>query len=46
MSIVMKRNNRVVNFEIPTDYPEKSMEFFKTIFGGNFSNMVMKTIGW
>lgn len=32
----MKRSNRVVHFEIPTDHPEKSMNFFKTIFGWKF----------
>lgn len=32
----MSRNNRVVHFEIPTDYPEKSMNFFKQIFGWKF----------
>ncbi len=32
----MARSNRVVHFEIPTDHPEKSMNFFKTIFGWNF----------
>lgn len=33
---MMKKNNRVVHFEIPTDYPETSMNFFKTIFGWEF----------
>lgn len=32
----MKRSNRVVHFEIPTDFPEKSMDFFKNIFGWEF----------
>ena len=32
----MARSNRVVHFEIPTDHPEKSMNFFKTIFGWEF----------
>lgn len=32
----MGRSNRVVHFEIPTDHPEKSMKFFKTIFGWEF----------
>lgn len=32
----MKRSNRVVHFEIPTDQPEKSMDFFKTVFGWEF----------
>ena len=29
-------NNRVVHFEIPCDDPEKTMEFFKTVFGWKF----------
>lgn len=32
----MKRSNRVVHFEIPTDHPEKSMNFFKNIFGWDY----------
>ncbi|MDR9367046.1 MAG: VOC family protein [Balneolaceae bacterium] len=32
----MARSNRVVHFEIPTDYPEKSIEFFNKIFGWEF----------
>ena len=28
--------NRVVHFEIPCDNPEKTIEFFKTVFGWNF----------
>lgn len=29
-------NHRVVHFEIPCDDPEKSMEFFKDVFGWQF----------
>jgi predicted enzyme related to lactoylglutathione lyase len=29
-------NNRVVHFEIPCDNPEKTIEFFKSVFGWNF----------
>lgn len=32
----MARSNRVIHFEIPTDHPEKSMDFFKNIFGWEF----------
>lgn len=32
----MARSNRVVHFEIPTDDPEKSINFFKSIFGWEF----------
>jgi predicted enzyme related to lactoylglutathione lyase len=28
--------NRVVHFEIPCDDPEKTMDFFKEVFGWNF----------
>lgn len=28
--------NRVVHFEIPCDNPEKTIEFFKNVFGWNF----------
>lgn len=29
-------SNRVTHFEIPSDNPEKMMEFFKTAFGWNY----------
>lgn len=29
-------NNRVVHFEIPCDDPEKTMKFFKEVFGWSF----------
>ncbi len=29
-------SNRVVHFEIPCDHPEKTMEFFKSVFGWTF----------
>ena len=29
-------SNRVVHFEIPCNEPEKTMAFFKTVFGWNF----------
>ena len=29
-------NNRVVHFEIPCDNPEKTMDFFKEVFGWTF----------
>lgn len=29
-------NNRVVHFEIPCDNPEKTIEFFKNVFGWTF----------
>ena len=29
-------SNRVVHFEIPCDDPEKTMNFFKTVFGWTF----------
>jgi predicted enzyme related to lactoylglutathione lyase len=29
-------NNRVVHFEIPSDDPEKTMNFFKDVFGWSF----------
>lgn len=29
-------SNRVVHFEIPCDNPEKTIEFFKTVFNWNF----------
>lgn len=29
-------NNRVVHFEIPCDNPEKTMSFFKEVFGWEF----------
>lgn len=29
-------SNRVVHFEIPCDHPEKTMEFFKEVFGWTF----------
>ncbi len=29
-------NNRVVHFEIPCNNPEKTIEFFKTVFGWSF----------
>lgn len=29
-------SNRVVHFEIPCDNPEKTLEFFKTVFNWNF----------
>ena len=29
-------NNRVVHFEIPCDNPEKTMDFFKGVFGWSF----------
>ncbi|MGH2667053.1 VOC family protein [Flavobacterium sp.] len=29
-------SNRVVHFEIPCDNPEKTMDFFKEVFGWNF----------
>ena len=32
----MAGNNRVVHFEIPTDDPEKSIDFFSTVFGWVF----------
>ena len=32
-------NNRVVHFEIPSDNPEKAIEFFQTVFGWNFQKL-------
>jgi uncharacterized protein len=29
-------SNRVVHFEIPCDNPEKTLQFFKDVFGWNF----------
>jgi predicted enzyme related to lactoylglutathione lyase len=29
-------SNRVVHFEIPCDHPEKTMDFFKEVFGWSF----------
>ncbi|NOT38107.1 MAG: VOC family protein [Saprospiraceae bacterium] len=33
-------SNRVVHFEIPCDNPEKTMDFFKEVFGWTFQQFV------